>query len=206
MDTQAIINQLSNAVVALIIIVLGGFGTFAVAWFKLLPDRMKAQQQEYQANQAVERQKALNEIALAVEKAKNENIMDAAVSNVAQDLTRVFLAQVPIFQTIGDEMKSSRGDQAAMKDDITSINKALAPLPTMAEQIEAIYKMLEDIKNEPRIPGDKLKQIDDAIEAMNGFMLEFSRYVADAKAELMKEKEHISKPIPTIDRPNGKEQ
>jgi len=49
-------------------------------------------------HQEVQRQRALNESTLAVEKAKNENLMDAAVSNVAQDLGKVFLAQVPILQ------------------------------------------------------------------------------------------------------------
>jgi len=214
MDTQTIISQLSNAVVALIIIVLGAIGTFAVAWFKLLPERMKAQMAEYQANQEVQRQQAKDQSAIALEKARTENVVDETILSVTKDLAEGVLSSVTELRKMNEVQATNGGQLTTLKSDIANISKTLEtgsqPLLDIGVQVKRILKIVEDIQNSPHLTEDKAKRLDDAVAQIGAVTQQLGELVValqETQADLLRKKSD-SQQIRTFtpEQPNGKEQ
>ena len=200
MDTQAIIAQLSNAVIALIILVLGAIGAYIVDRFKLQPARLRMQMDEYKADREQERKQEQNEAAIAIEKARTDNLRDTAASTVFQDIGRGYLATVPILQQMSDVLKTSGGDQSAMKATVEAINNTLKtgsePIQAIAKKLDEVYEILKRLEAQPHLTPEQVAQLDTVTNRMGELAKEFEQ------------RKHDSKPLPVIviEQPNGKEQ
>lgn len=138
--------------------------------------------------------------------------LQLAASGLLSDLGKGVLASVEELRKMNERQETSGGQLKTLKSDMDKINKTLEtgskPLQDIGEQVKRILAIVEEIQKSPHLSEDKAKRLDDAVAAIGTITTRLGELVIaleSTKEDLLRKKQD-SKPIPTIDRPNGKEQ
>lgn len=202
--------QILAAILVLALVTIGTLTAIA----KKVPTYIDTAMEKRFADIDAKRQTALDESAIAVEKAKAENIVDTTMMSVTKDLAEGVLASVEELRKMNQIQSTNGGQLTTLKSDIDNISKTLEtgskPLLDIGAEVKRILAIVEDIQKSPHLSEDKAKRLDDAVAQIGNITRQLSELVValqETQADLLRKK-HDSQPIPviTIDKPSAKEQ
>lgn len=189
METQ-LLSQLYNAIIAGIIIVIGGGAALIVALFKWLPQYIKARQEQVLADQAALREEKREQGDTTRESEHAESRLKLASASILESQARNFEAQATMWQHILQEFKETRNTTEAHTiavsntshtveahgRQITGLTEAVGEL---REKIEATSTSIATVLD--KLPTQqKTEQIDQSITTL----VDIARNVTVAQVDL----------------------
>lgn len=180
MEAQ-LLSQLYNAIIAAIIVVLGGMAVLIVAWFKFIPQRMAARLEEYKANEATRREIAKDKSDTIRETEQADNKLKLAM---AQTLTE----QIPMWQRILEEFRDTRS--ATESHTIATSNTARAveangrQITGLTEEISVLREKAESTYVKVTELVDKLPSNTAQIESSINTLTDIAKNITSAQVDL----------------------